>query len=187
MDTLLIAASQTYKSGGTASYVYKIDDLLLAVSTRARCSQPIQWLPVSFSVFKTSSHLDLPCRLWRSKVVQRSVMTCICYSKLRNCWEATYRLKCLSHEERSCGHKLNVIITELDTAAICFWLQRFVLEVRKRSGEHFAQIVCTNFAVVCNEIWGILIGISIFWSVPVCPVLLHSWWWGEWYRQLGGG
>ena len=66
-------------------------------------------------------------------------MTCICYGKLRllNCWEATYRLKCLSHEERSCFHKLSVKITELDTAVICFWLQRFVLEVRKRNGEHF--------------------------------------------------
>ena len=39
-----------------------------------------------------------------------------------NIWRewATYRLKCLSQEERSCGHKLNVEITELDTAAVCF-------------------------------------------------------------------
>ena len=42
-------------------------------------------------------------------------MTCVCYGKLRllNCWEATYRLKCLSHEERSCGHKLSVIAERL--------------------------------------------------------------------------
>ena len=46
-------------------------------------------------------------------------------------------LKCLSQEERSCGHKLNVEITELDTAAVCFWLQRFVLEARKGNGEHY--------------------------------------------------
>ena len=33
-----------------------------------------------------------------------------------NIWHewATYRLKCLSQEERSCGHKLNVEITELE-------------------------------------------------------------------------
>ena len=33
VDTLLLAASQSYERGGTANLDYQIDDLLLAVST----------------------------------------------------------------------------------------------------------------------------------------------------------
>ena len=47
-----------------------------------------------------------------------------------NIWRewATYRLKCLSQEERSCGHKLNVEITELEEVIRSFLihvLQKF--------------------------------------------------------------
>ena len=101
-----------------------------------------------FQYSRLLHHLDLPCRLWRSKVVQRSVMACICYGKLRTCWEATYYLKCLSHEERSCGHKLNVIITELDTSAICFWptwMQKPFYSVRSH-----ATVRCTACAALHN-------------------------------------
>jgi len=60
-----------------------------------------------------------------------------------------------------------LVITELDTAAICFWLQRFVLEVRKRNGEHFCldslhQLCCGLQRDLRNLDWDINF-------LPVCP------------------
>ena len=92
-------------------------------------------------------------------------------------------MKCVSQEGRSCGHKLNVEITELDTAGVCFWLQRFVLEVRKGNGEHYCpdslhQLCCGLQRALRNADRDMRL-------VPVCPVSLRSC--GELKRLNGTG
>ena len=144
VDTLLLAASQSYKSGAAANMDYQIDDLLLAVSTSEQFES--HCLPSTDTSYDTQcgplNHFGAPQSAGKVEAVKKSRIpkkTQASTVWAENIWHewATYRLKCLSQEERSCRHKLKVEITELDTAAVCFWLQRFVLEVGKGNGKHY--------------------------------------------------
>jgi len=51
-------------------------------------------------------------------------------------WVACRLKNKLSMEERS--YNLDGDITKVDTPAICFWIPRFVLEVRRRDGKSYS-------------------------------------------------
>ena len=117
VDTLLLAASQSYESGATANMDYQIDDLLLAVSTSKQFE--------SHCLPSTDTSYDAQCgplnrfespqsagkveAVKKSRIPKKTQANTVWAENIWRKW-ATYCLKCLSQEERSCGHKLNVEI-----------------------------------------------------------------------------
>ena len=103
---------------------YQIDNLLLAVSQQFG-SRSFPSTDTSYDIQCGSlNHFGSPPFAGKFKAVKKSQIP----EKTRgntvwaeNIWHkwATYCLKCLSQEEHSCGHKLNVEITELHTAEVC--------------------------------------------------------------------
>ena len=67
--------------------------------------------------------------------------------RAQNIWRewASHRLKQLSEEERDCGFKLDSDTIKMATLSVNYWLQRFILKVRKANG---ALIVCIRFVMV---------------------------------------
>ena len=154
VDQFLLAASQNYESGETADCKYMSEELLLAASQQFEFESLDAGLPYMDALISVAS--DGPSNSFgspqssgkieavkKSRIPKKTQANTVWAENIWREW-ANYRLKNLSQEERRCGHKLDVDVTNLAPSELCFRLQRFVLE---GSGEHYCpdslyQLIC---------------------------------------------
>ena len=141
-DDYLIAASQLYEAEKGKK---ELDELLLAASQHYEASSTIHHHTPSSTRFGAPRDVE---EIKRERVPKKTQANTVWALNIKfwHQW-ASQRLHNMTMEEYRCGYKLDVDLIKMDNAAICFWLQRFILEVRKVNGEHYCpdslyQISC---------------------------------------------
>ena len=142
-DELLFQASQHFEETDSGTEAVTETDSPKAV-TETDCPEPTPQ-PSSRRFGPPRSTEDV--QLVKFNRVPKK--TCANTSWSTNLWRewACNRQGSISKEERESGFLLLGEISAMDRSAICFWLQRFVLEVRKSDGDHYCpeslyQVAC---------------------------------------------
>lgn len=161
-DMLLLAASQAYEEKEVSSAQTK-----LTIEPTAEIAEVQDRSNSRFACPVSSNYVEA---LKKSGVPKKTQANTVWATKIWQDW-AAFRMKNISQEEAAAGCVLDSDVVKMKLADVSFWLQRFVLEVRKSNGDVYSpdslyQLCCSIQRALRDA--GQDVNIFAIWTVSIC-------------------